>query len=134
LDFNYLSGLGVLETADTSYMLFIGLGNDTRAAAAAKNIQVPALSQFDSTHSQYVIVQDGSKPPTAESSKGVADILAYFDANKQQMIDGYNQRVADQAAQAQWLLAHPPVPQNTIINIWPIPGAKQPTATQGGQP
>lgn len=134
VDFNYFSGAFAVETADTSYFLIMGLGNDTREAATANRVQVPPLSQFDKTHSQYVVAKDGSKPSTTESLKCLADLHSYFDSNKQRMIEGYNKRVTDQAAQAQWLLAHPPAPKDTIINIWPITGANQPTATQGGRP
>jgi hypothetical protein len=133
LDLNFYSGRATLETADTSYFLLMALSNSTRDAAAAENVQVPPLSQFDPTRSQYVIAQDGSTPPTDASVKWLDAMHAYFDANKQQMIDSYNASVAAQAAQAQWLLDHPPVPQDTVINLWPMKSTNYQTNPQGGQ-
>ncbi len=133
LDFNYFTGPGFFETADTSYFLLMGIGNETREGAAANNVQLPALSQFSPTQSQYIVVQDGSNPPTAESLKWIDDTHTYFDANKQRMIDSYNKLVADNLARAQWLKDHPPVPQNTVINFWPVQSTNYPTTPEGGQ-
>lgn len=129
IDFNYFSGAGMFATPDTSYFLMMGLGNETRDAAAASKIQLPALEQFRPTQAQYLVVQDDAKSPTDQSLKWLDDLHAYFDANKQQMIDGYNKSVADQIARQQWLKEHPPVPQNTVINFWRV----SPTAPKGDQ-
>lgn len=134
IDFNYFSGPSGFETADTSYFLFMGLGNQTREEAGADSIQVPPLSQFSAAASQYTVGENSVNPPTAGSLKMLDDMHAYFDANKLQMIDSYNKRVADQAARAQWLLDHPPVPHDTVINFWPVKSTNYPAASQGGQP
>jgi hypothetical protein len=119
VDFNYFSGPPVIETADTSYFLMMGLGNQTREQAAAKNIPLPALSYFSSTGAQYAVIQDGSNPPMEESLKQIDDLHVYFNANKQWMIDEYNKRQQADAKRQQWLKEHPPVPKDTVINFWP---------------
>lgn len=134
IDFNYFSGPSGFETTATSYFLFMGLGNQTREEAGASSVQVPPLSQFSATASQYSVVENSTNPPTAESLKALDDMHTYFDANRQQMIDSYNKRVTDQAARAQWLLDHPPVPHDTVINFWPVKSTNYPAASQGGQP
>jgi hypothetical protein len=135
VDLNYFcNGSGGFETADTTYFLIMGLGNDTRQGAMANNIQVPTLSQFSATRSQYVIVQDGSNAPTADSLKWLDDMHAYFDGNKEQLIDLYNKQTADRIAREQWLKDHPPVPVDTVINFWPVNSTNYQTSPQGGQP
>lgn len=132
LDFNYF-GRPMFETADTSYFMMMGLVNQTRDRAVASNVQLPGLAQFSRTLSQYIVVQDDAKPPTEQSLKWLDDLHNYFDANKQQMIDGYNKSVADQIARQQWLKEHPPVPQNTVINFWRVNSTDDTTAAKGGQ-
>jgi hypothetical protein len=133
VDFNYFSGFITLTTTDTSYFMVMGLVNSTQAQAASDNVQIPILPQFNPAAAQYVLAQDGSNPPTDDSLKWLDAMHAYFGANSQQMIDSYNAAQAAQAAQAQWLLAHPPVPQDTTINLWPINSTNYQTAPQGGQ-
>lgn len=132
VDFNYFTGVGVVETTDTSYLLLITTVNDTRIAAAARNVTVPPASSFDVTQAQYMIVQDGSTAPTADSLKELDDLHTYFGANRQALIDGYNQRVAAQLALQQQLQANPPVPQDTVVNFWPVKNSVYLPATTGG--
>jgi hypothetical protein len=119
VDFNYFSGTPVVETADTSYFLIMGLGNETHGQAATDNIPLPVLAYFSGTGAQYAVIQDGSTPPTEESLKQIDDLHAYFNANKQWMIDEYNKRQQADAKRQQWLKDHPPVPKDTVINFWP---------------
>ena len=70
IDFNFLAGLGQIETDDTVYAIFMGLGNETREAVAERNRAgvepIPPLSQFSPVRAEYFVVVDKSKPATAE--------------------------------------------------------------------
>jgi hypothetical protein len=66
--------------------------------------------------------------------KWLDDMHAYFDGNKEQLIDLYNKQTADRIAREQWLKDHPPVPVDTVINFWPVNSTNYQTSPQGGQP
>ena len=132
IDFSYLAGMGGFETPDTSYTLMMGLGNETRAERIddgrslttdeLKNdlqLDDPPATNFSATRSEYVIVEDKSaSAPPAEDLTALDTLHVYFDANKQRLIDEYDEREAANAARKQWLEEHPPVPKDTVINYW----------------
>lgn len=136
IDFNYLSGPGEIETDDTVYELIMGIGNETREQVDAANSyitehglpsslkkQIPPLSQFSPVRSEYMLVDDGSKPVPDNALAGMDALHSYYDANRQQLIDDYNKREASRIVQEQWQKEHPPVPKDTVINYW-IEGGK----------
>ena len=145
VDFNYLAGLGEIETADCVCLLIMGLGNEAREAlaegadpvaagerlAAAQSLAeqwagkgVPDLAKFPAGRSTYLL--SGEAP--ADDSLAALDALhRYFDTHRLRLIADYTQREATRSAREQWLKEHPPVPQDTVINFWPKKSNNYPT-------
>ena len=145
VDFNFLCGINGIETADSVYWFIMGLGNETREeaevlrAAAAEHglpefaVPVPLLSEFSATRAEYAVVGEAETAPT-DAFKGVDALHVYFDAHREQLIADYAKRTAENAAREQWLKDHPPVPQDTVINFWPVKSTNYPAQQNGGQP
>ena len=148
IDFNYIAGMGEIETADTVYLLMMGLGNETRESVAEWNRfapeweriareqnladgwetkLVPALAQFPVGRSTYCL---SAEAPADESLAALDALHRYFDAHHLQLIADYDRRTAANLARAEWLKANPPVPQNTVIRFWPKRSRTYPTTAQ----
>lgn len=135
IDFNYFSGVNEIETDDTIYWLIMGIGDQTRAGVDAVNravaeqglaeslrITVPPLAQFSATRSEYFLTEKSGQPTLANVPTAIDALHVYFDAHRQELIEGFAQREAQQIAREKWLKEHPPVPKNTVINFWPSAG------------
>ncbi len=131
IDFNYITGIGQFETDDTAYLLILGIGNETRAAVAEaeKNAaaqgyvrdtlkSLPDIGQFPQDYSAYFVAED-SADEDGKAFAALDALHAYYDANRDQLQKAYQEREATRIEQERWLKAHPPVPQNTVINFWP---------------
>lgn len=118
IDFCYFTTVANLETADTVYDLMFAWGNDTVDSLTQAGQQYPDLSSVPAGRAGYqVFAGDPGTHPDAIAALNA--LCAYYDANSAQMIATYHQQQADNAARAQWLQAHPPVPPDTVINYWP---------------
>jgi hypothetical protein len=123
IDFSVLDGLTQFTSADTVYTLLLltsvpGPNPHTGVAPAVPSIpQLPALTP---TQSDYVIVAQNGQDPPDEAFTPMDDLHAYFDAHRADIATLHTQYQANIAAQAQWQKDHPPVPQDTVINFWPI--------------
>lgn len=136
IDFNYFRGTTGCETADTIYTYNFGIGDYCSEAVpqgdtvtlnglAQASVWLTNLSISPASPSAYIIVQ-GSPSGTTMSS--ALDVMhAYFDANRVQLIQAYQQRMASNAAQLQWAKDHPPVQKDTVVNFWPKASATNPT-------
>ena len=146
IDFNLLAGLGGFETADTSYTLIMGLGNETRAERIQYNrsltpvelknnlpLDVPPLpTEFSPLRAEYIVVEDAAhKSPTAEDMTALDALHVHFDANRQRLAENYIQREKATAERQRWLKEHPPVPQDTVIHYWKNSLAPSPARTEG---
>lgn len=126
IDFNLLSGVNQIETDDAVYTILMGLGNESRNAMINRSqlfdgtvAKVPPLSQFNPTRAEYFVMEDKSKPATAESLAGIDALHRYYDANRTQLAEDYKKREIARAEQEAWNKAHPPLPRDTVINFWP---------------
>ena len=128
IDFNFLSGLGEIETEDTVYSILMGLENESRAVPTGQDrggtAQIPLLSQFSPARAEYFVVGDKAKPATAEALAGMDALHRYYDAHRVKLTEDYRKREAARVEREVRLKAHPPVPQDTVINFWPA-DAKQ---------
>ena len=137
-DFNLLAGQGEVETEDAVYSLLMALGNETREAAAEGERQatahgladswetktVPDLSKFPVGRSTYLPSGD---VPDADSLAALEALHRYYDAQHLRLVADYEKRQAANTAREQWLKDHPPKPENTVINFWPIKSRTYPT-------
>ncbi len=138
LDFNYLAGLGEIETADCVYYLIMGLGNESRESAAeaerlaasdglAAPVEtkiVPDLAKFPAGRSAYLL---SGEAPTNDSLAALDALHRYFDTHRIRLIADYAEREATRIAREQWLKEHPPMPQDTVIYFWPKKSRNYPT-------
>ena len=119
MDFNYLTTIGTLQTANASYELVMGLGNETADSLIQAGEQPPNLASFSTGYSSYQVIT-GNPADHASDLAALNAFLAYYDANSAQLFSTYQQQQAANAAQQAWLQAHPPVQPNTVINYWPV--------------
>ncbi len=144
IDFNYFTGIGSFETADTQYMLILGLGNETSGQVEAFNKnaaeqgwaeeywkQRPPFERFSPKRSEYVISESkAASAPSDEQLSALDALHGYFDANKQQLMDNYAKRQALNEERARRAKEHPPVPKDTVINFW-MEETKRGATTEG---
>jgi hypothetical protein len=135
IDFNHIAGMGEFETETTVYTLLMGIGNESSEAVEAFNQraaeegwpararkEMPPPETFSPHRSEYVVVEDDAEAVPSDEDFVVLDALhVYYDANKQQLAEQYAKREAENAARAQWLKEHPPVPQDVVVNYWRKP-------------
>lgn len=145
VDFNYLCGVHEIETADSVYWLIMGVGDQTRTQAEAARaeavahglsqyaVPIPQRGEFSATRSEYVVVAGAENAP-ANAFKDMDALHAYFDAHRETLIAEYTVREAARVTREQWLKDHPPVPQDTVINFWPVKSTNYRALQNGGQP
>lgn len=122
IDFAYFTTVTTLETADTVYDLFFAWSNDTVDSLTQAGQTPPNLSSFPAGRSSYQIIA-GDANANADALAALDALCVYYDANSTQMIAAYNQQQAANAAHQQWLIDHPPVQADTVINYWPTKGS-----------
>lgn len=147
IDFNHLAGLMELETADTVYWVFFGLGNETLEDVEAANRyatenglpaavrQIPARETFSAARAEYRLAQEPSDPaPPASILAALDDLHRHFDAHRAELAETYAAREAARLEHEARVRENPPVPQDTVIQLWPVRSTNYPTAPSGGQP
>lgn len=120
IDFNYIAGMGSFETEDTIYSLVLGIGNETDQSSGELK-SLPALESFPPGPASYILIREDSK--TAYTTQDLASMNVlhhYFEVNRDKLKAAYAVREQQRIEQEQWQKEHPPVPQDTIINFWPI--------------
>lgn len=130
VDFNFIAGMGSFETTDTIYSLVLGLGNEmspppseatTQLSASGEVKSLPAWETFPSGQFGYILIQEGSASVhTAQDVAAMDALHHYYEVNRDKLKQAYAEREAKRIAQEQWQKDHPPVPQDTVTNFWPI--------------
>lgn len=137
INFNHLAGLGWFETADTEYMLLMGVGEQTSEQVAIFNQRVseegwpqlrreiPPPESFTQNRAEYFVVEDENHPaPTPAQLQALDDLHVYYDANKPRLIEEHTQREAARLVREREFRENPPVPKNSVINYWFGEGGK----------
>lgn len=126
IDFNLLAQGFDLETADSFYSLFMGLGDVTREEFTGVWPERLLAEAAKSGVSKWQVVS--KLQPTADTVRTIEDIHRYFDAHRESLIAQKAQRDAAQKAYEEWIKANPPVPEDIVINYFSIPS--EPTSKQ----
>jgi hypothetical protein len=84
---------------------------------------LPTLQGQSSGMPNYLLVSPttGADPQVLQA---IADLHAYYNANKTALIAAYQASRAKALTQEQWLKTHPPQPENIVINYFPIKSAR----------
>ena len=114
IDFNLLAQGLDLETADSYYNLFMGLGDVSREEFSGAWPTTLLAEAASTGQSKWRVVS--KVQPSADTSRTVQDLHRYFDAHRASLIARRQQREAAQRAHEEWLKANPPVPQDIVIN------------------
>lgn len=143
INFHHLSQMFELQTKDTDYVLMMWVGDSTTEELQEQNTEFrkTGRSDFLSTppadlldvsrtggRSTWRVTSDGAIPP--EAQRAIADIHAYFDANREALISDRAEREAACSAHEQWLKDNPPQPKDTVIQFFPIRSSHSPTEAQ----
>ncbi len=123
IDLTLFAGDTEFSVGNTTYSFLInatGVGANPITGAPVAVPSIPELPALTATQSAYVVVTTNGVTIPDEAVAPIEALHDYFDANRSAIAAAAAQRQADAAAQAQWVKDHPPVPQNTVINFWPI--------------
>lgn len=134
IDFNLFRGLFGIETTDTRYNFFLGIGNESSADVQEWNEavdkqrlpanlkrQIPSLPvAVTPGASSYKVISVPKTGNHVEALKALADLHRYYDANRDRLASEYAESEAARITQEQWNKEHPPLPQNATINFFPI--------------
>lgn len=140
VNFRYLSHLFDLQTEDTYYLLFMGIGDSTKEEFTQKHKEFLRNSSPDLvTSGLSTPLAPGSMAPAsswhitskravpAEVLRTIEDLHSYFDENREVLIAQHAEREAARIAHEQWLKNNPPQPKDTIIQFFPIQSDHSPT-------
>ena len=119
IDFNDFAGSAKIETADTVYLLMLGLGNETAGSGSAWRKDLPAAELFAPRRSGYLFANAEKNEPPPEVLAPLDAIHIYYDANRERLHEEAGRRTAEWQAREQALKENPPKPPDTIIRFWP---------------
>ncbi len=128
IDFNLLAQGFDLETADSFYSLFLGLGDAPREEFTGQWPKRLLAEAARTGQSKWQVV--GQLQPSAETLRTLEDLHRYFDAQRDGLIAQRAERDAAQKVQEEWLKANPPVPEDIEVNFFPIHSSSASTVTQ----
>jgi hypothetical protein len=124
IDFNLLAQGFDLETADSFYSLYMGLGDVTHEEFAGEWPEGLLAEAAKAGTSKWRVVS--KLQPTADNVRTIEDLHRYFDAHRETLIAQRAQRDAAQKAHEEWLKANPPVPEDIVINYFSNPQPVRP--------
>ena len=125
IDFNVLAQAFNLETGDSYYSLFLGLGDAPREDFTGQWPTTLLAEAARTGKSKWQVVS--KMQLSADSLRTVEDLHKYFDTHRESLIAQRAQREAAQRAREEWLKANPPVPQDIVINFFPIRSSDPPS-------
>ncbi len=140
-DFNDVAGgIGSFEDAEGCCSLFMAVGNETAESLSLHNadlqaagyplIELPAPASFPAGYSSYMLSGSADPAHVEADCKGLEALLAHFDANKAALQQARQQRETERLQREQYLRDHPPQPQNTVIQFWPVKSQRYPVAQE----
>ena len=147
INFHNLSQLFDLQTKDTYYFIMMGIGDSTTEELLQQNAELWRMGRSDllsappadlldaskiGRQSTWRVTSKGTIPP--EAQRTIADLHAYFDANRDALIAARAEREAAWVAHEQWIKDNPPQPKDTVIQFFPIRSNHSPTEARVLEP
>lgn len=124
IDFTLLAPGFDLETEDSFYSLYMGLGDAPREEFSEEWPARLLAAAAKAGKSKWLVV--GNTQPSADTVRTIEDIHRYFDAHRESLIAQKAQGEAAQKAHEEWLKANPPVPEDIVINYFLIRRTSRP--------
>ena len=118
IDFNFMAPGFDLETEDSYYNLFLGLGDVSREEFSGVWPTDLLAEAARTGQSKWQVVS--KVQPSADTLRTIQDLHGFFDTHRESLIAHRQQREAAQRAHEEWLKANPPVPQDIVVNYFPI--------------
>lgn len=116
--------------------MFFGLGNERGDDVEAWNAyvdaqglspnlkrRVPVIQGLGPGRSNHRIVSPPKFGTNVEVLRALQEIHRYYDTHHTRLAREYEESEAAWVAYQEWLRLHPPVPQDTTINFFPIQSA-----------
>ncbi len=136
VNFLHFAPMGDLET-DTAYYWIMLSGSETTSE------QVRALNGEATSPSEMTALPPKELPPlsqagpkwmaegklSAAAERAMEDFHEYYAQHGPEMAAAYKQREEEAKAHEEWVKAHPPIPQDSVINFFPIRSTTFRTAT-----
>ena len=117
IDFQYFSGMGEIETADTIYTLMMALDSGTAETFAERTREFPQVALLPTDRVAWLPFE-GFTPESTPVVTEWDSIHRFFDTHREEMIRGYQQREAANAERERQLRENPPARKNTVIRYW----------------
>ena len=131
VNFLHFCPLGDLETESAYYMVML-MGWETTTKEVLE-LNASAQSSMELTPlppaTLPLLVKAGPKwqaagPLSENAKRAMNDFHEYYRIHGTQMAVDYAKREADAKAHEEWVKAHPPIPQDTVITYFPIRSTK----------
>ena len=117
IDFQYLNGMGEIETANAIYTLLPAFDTGTAEALAERTRDFPQLALLPTNRSAWLLAESPGQENTPEMTAWDA-IHTYYDAHRQELIQAHAQREAAKAERERQLRENPPAPKKKVISFW----------------
>ena len=117
IDFQTFSGLTEIETADAIYTLLMAFDTGPAEALAERAREFPQLALLPNDRSAWLLM-DGSAEAGAPTVTAWDAIHRHFDAHREELLRGYQQREATKAERERQLRENPPAPKKKVISYW----------------
>lgn len=138
INFMHFAPMGDLET-DTAYYWIMLWGWETTTA------EVKALNATAQSREELTPLPPETLPPLGKvgprwmaagplsenAKRAMNDFHEYYRLHGREMAAAYRQREEEAKAHEEWVKAHPPIPQDTVVNFFPIRSSAFKTARTG---
>jgi hypothetical protein len=128
IDFNLLAQGLDLETADSYYNLFMGLGDVSREEFSGVWPTELLAEAARTGQAKWQVVS--KTQPSADTLRTIQDLHRYVDTHRENLIAQRAQREAAERARGEWLKDNPPVPKDIVINYFPVRSSYAPMKGQ----
>ena len=132
VNFLHFCPFGDLDTPDAYYWLMVWGWETTTAEVRAMNSEARTREELTPLPPETLppLAKGGPRwqaaGPLSEGAKrAMHDFHEYYRKHGAQMAVDYAKREEEAKAHEEWLKAHPPIPQDTVINYFPIRSAQQ---------
>lgn len=140
VNFLHFSPLTDLETKDAYYSIMLwgwetttdeirSLNAQARTPSEVMELPPRGLPMLAKAGPQWV----AAGPLTDGAVRAMKDFHEYYRAHGATLAADYRQREAEAKAQEEWMKAHPPLPQDTVVNFFPIRSSALETNRKGAE-